>query len=123
MKCHASELEILFLHKRVGRFCGNAAHIVLVANHQDVSHVSPVDIPRVLDDPVVCALLVSAVAHNQYCVVQMVHIRDAVFVLVNSCTNKTFIVSELNGSHLRRSELCLGKFLQKEDIYREIVYR
>ena len=96
LKFHASELQNIFLHKRVGGLGGNAAHIVLVANHQDVSLVSPSHVPRVLDDPVVCALLVSTIAYDQDRVVEFIWYTS--FVLVNSCTNKTFIVLELQKS-------------------------
>jgi hypothetical protein len=58
-------------NERVGGSRGNAASVVLVPGHLDVAPVAPAGSPRVLDEPVVVAVL-GSVANDQDTVVEAV---------------------------------------------------
>ena len=75
-KCEPQILRLLREYKKLnlrirGRG-GNAAHIVLVTSHFDVSLITPFFAPGVLDQPVVLAgLSISSVADSQNTVIQI----------------------------------------------------
>ena len=58
-------VSTLTSNDRVGGHASNTAHVVLVLGQLEVSLVSPHGVPGVLDDPVLLALLVDAIANGK----------------------------------------------------------
>ena len=58
------------LVSRVVGICGDSTHVVLIPGHLEISLISPLGAPAVLDQPeVLPSLRAVAVANRQHCVV------------------------------------------------------
>ena len=85
VRSHHSNVANVVLNHRVRSQCSNAAHVIFIPSHADVSLLSPGWSPGVLDEPVVLSFVSSAVAHSQHSVIQIM--RVTVYIRVN--TQKT----------------------------------
>lgn len=62
---------MMILNERITGRRGDATGVELVSDHAHVATFSPIGRPAVLDNPVVCSVLGSTIAHDQNCMVQI----------------------------------------------------